>query len=47
MLIQLGDDFSRSQFIERDLFFFSGSREIYSHKSVVGRQSSAQSFSDD
>ena len=25
MLVQLGDDFTRSQFVERDLFFFSGS----------------------
>ena len=25
MLVQFGDDFTRSQFVERDLFFFSGS----------------------
>ena len=25
MLVQLGDDFTRREFVERDLFFFSGS----------------------
>src|SRR5207237_6589359 len=40
MLIELSDNFARSQFVQRELFFFGGSGEINSHK-AVSRQATA------
>ena len=31
VLVQLGDDFARSEFVEIDVLVFSGSWEIYGH----------------